>query len=717
MGHRYSSSPFSKHLIFFGLIATLFCLTGLAGAHTTHIVFVVNGDTSATSMVQGDSLAWGADCAVGANLTWEIWYDVNGNNAINVGTDVLVNEYTTYDGDVIGNNGLPDSEPTPDGIYLTPYLMAGIADVKYVFRVTDLSDNSIATKSITVSPMVSPPNSFSGTLVVPGHPAPDAAVLGNHWVQAEIESESQIWSDFSNDSGKFTINIANAGTGLSYRIQPPDLPGYITPDHVTMAANGHRTLANFVYVTPSDSVFGTVKDDSGNDINGLNIYANPQFGGNHRETQSSAGAYTLYFSSSERGVWWIGVSKEGLVPQYMVPFSQAIDNTSDPSIQHDIVCLTADTTVYVRITENGAPAAHPYHIQVTQLETGDFTEGYTASGAGNIIPLHVSSTFDTGWYAMIIPWDTLYPIPPDLVSDGSENHMFDLGDTLTINLVSGYKVSDTIKVDAGDPLPHWDSVWVGLCDFDGCRTANFDSSGVYTIYADTGDYVLGTFAPGYLTTPNSYDLQLLHDTVGGLSFTLNRTHCRITGTLTNVPLPLTGPTWVIGLEESGSGLTTSAEVDPMTGTFELFLCDGDWSIAPPSIPNRIAPPGGFFTIGEAPDTMHVQNFAYSIASGVDDNPSGDLPKKFALNQNYPNPFNPSTLISFDLPSPSSVNLEVYNLLGQSVATLVHEEMRAGTHTVLWNAHDATGRELSSGIYFYKLIAGNFVETKKMVYLK
>lgn len=89
-----------------------------------------------------------------------------------------------------------------------------------------------------------------------------------------------------------------------------------------------------------------------------------------------------------------------------------------------------------------------------------------------------------------------------------------------------------------------------------------------------------------------------------------------------------------------------------------------------------------------------------------------IPREFDLNQNYPNPFNPTTVIEFALPVNSKVELSVYNLLGEKIITLVNEEKGAGNHQVLFNAIS-----LSSGIYFYKLQANEFVQTKKMILLK
>ncbi|MBI2430337.1 MAG: T9SS type A sorting domain-containing protein [Ignavibacteriales bacterium] len=100
-----------------------------------------------------------------------------------------------------------------------------------------------------------------------------------------------------------------------------------------------------------------------------------------------------------------------------------------------------------------------------------------------------------------------------------------------------------------------------------------------------------------------------------------------------------------------------------------------------------------------------------MITGVNDQTTSP-PFQFVLEQNYPNPFNPSTKIRFAVPGLSFVLLKVYNLLGQEVATLVNEEKRAGSYEVQWNAIG-----FSSGIYFYKLRSGNFVETKRMLMIK
>jgi hypothetical protein len=99
------------------------------------------------------------------------------------------------------------------------------------------------------------------------------------------------------------------------------------------------------------------------------------------------------------------------------------------------------------------------------------------------------------------------------------------------------------------------------------------------------------------------------------------------------------------------------------------------------------------------------------------NPALAIPKTFALAQNYPNPFNPSTEMAYDLPTPGHVRFEIYNILGQNVKTLVNEYQDAGTYKVTWDGDDNYGSSVASGVYFYRVSAGEFKDIKKMVLMK
>ena len=91
-----------------------------------------------------------------------------------------------------------------------------------------------------------------------------------------------------------------------------------------------------------------------------------------------------------------------------------------------------------------------------------------------------------------------------------------------------------------------------------------------------------------------------------------------------------------------------------------------------------------------------------------------LPDGFYLGDAYPNPFNPTTTIEYAIPVAGEVKLEVFNLLGQKVSTLVDGLQEAGGHSVDWNSTDESGQSVASGVYFYRLTTDNFTQSKKMI---
>ena len=97
---------------------------------------------------------------------------------------------------------------------------------------------------------------------------------------------------------------------------------------------------------------------------------------------------------------------------------------------------------------------------------------------------------------------------------------------------------------------------------------------------------------------------------------------------------------------------------------------------------------------------------------------GDAPSPFLhLLGNHPNPFNPLTVIRYQIPATERVTLQVFDLAGRLVKTLVAEQMPVGRHEAAWNGQDQTGRQVSAGVYFYRLEAGDFCETKRMALVK
>lgn len=128
------------------------------------------------------------------------------------------------------------------------------------------------------------------------------------------------------------------------------------------------------------------------------------------------------------------------------------------------------------------------------------------------------------------------------------------------------------------------------------------------------------------------------------------------------------------------------------------------------------PTSSLFT-GKVAFVPYLSSAPAKLATGEEIADKTTLPSQFSLNQNYPNPFNPTTTISFALPVAEKVRLDIYNILGQKVKTLVDAEKPAGVHQVVWDGRDGHGLSVSSGLYFYKIETASFREVKRMVFLK
>jgi hypothetical protein len=117
------------------------------------------------------------------------------------------------------------------------------------------------------------------------------------------------------------------------------------------------------------------------------------------------------------------------------------------------------------------------------------------------------------------------------------------------------------------------------------------------------------------------------------------------------------------------------------------------------------------------DTTYVTLIVEEATDVEDEGEGPNVPDRFALFQNQPNPFNPETKISYNLPQGCEVSLTIYDILGRRVKTLFEGYQNAGIHSLLWNGRDDEGRQLSSGVYFYRLQAGELNQTRKMALVK
>jgi hypothetical protein len=140
----------------------------------------------------------------------------------------------------------------------------------------------------------------------------------------------------------------------------------------------------------------------------------------------------------------------------------------------------------------------------------------------------------------------------------------------------------------------------------------------------------------------------------------------------------------------------------------LFLVNNSYDWLVPNISSSQC----LVRVGEYPCAYDQSNSYFTITYPVSVTNEDELPTEFSLSQNYPNPFNPITKIIYEIPEISFVTLKVYDVLGNEIATLVNEEKPAGRYEVEFNPVSSI-RYPASGVYYYQLKAGSFIQTRKM----
>jgi hypothetical protein len=157
----------------------------------------------------------------------------------------------------------------------------------------------------------------------------------------------------------------------------------------------------------------------------------------------------------------------------------------------------------------------------------------------------------------------------------------------------------------------------------------------------------------------------------------------------------------------------TADLDqyPTGFTGNHFLDDGVWGDLPNPFWQELRWPPGTPNSGQSID------LAFVITRPTPTEVGRDVPEQYYLEQNYPNPFNPTTTIRYSLPARSSVELAVFSVDGRLVRVLETGTKPMGTYEAVWDGHDASGAPVASGVYFYRLNAGSFSETRKMVLMK
>ncbi len=262
------------------------------------------------------------------------------------------------------------------------------------------------------------------------------------------------------------------------------------------------------------------------------------------------------------------------------------------------------------------------------------------------------------------------------------------------------------------------------------RIAETDSAGTYELHDLRGGFYVilavpqGNFLPAYYDTSGgtpflsrAFPVPVSHNIVTGINIrvhpdTLQGMH-RVRGIVRSGVLPVTGTLLAaVSLEDGGVHGTAFSESQ---GCFSIV------GLAP-GVYNIVAMNSAFSTVTSSPFALVQRGFlpvtmnvSVDMSGGIAEVNTDDAstPRTFALSQNYPNPFNPSMTVRFSLAKKGVATIKVYDVLGREVATMLHEEKEAGSHSVVWNAV-ANGKAVASGVYIYRLTTAQQSIARKML---
>ncbi len=417
------------------------------------------------------------------------------------------------------------------------------------------------------------------------------------------------------------------------------------------------------------AIAGSVKDALGNAIAGVVMNGLP---GN--PATDNSGNYGVYL-----GPGWSGIVTPTLTGYTFTPVSRTYSNLQASIGSQN---YTAQGTLAIAGSVKDALGNAIAGVVMNGLPGNPATDN-----SGNY-----GVYLGPGWSGIVTPTLTGYTFTP--VSRTYSNLQASIGS-------QNYTAQGTLAI-AGSVKDALGNAIVGVVMNGLPGNPATDNNGNYGVYLGPG--WSGTVTPtltGYTFTPVSRTYSNLQASIGSQNYTAQGT-LAIAGSVKDA----------LGNAIAGvvmNGLPGNPATDN-SGNYGVYLGPGWSGIVTPTLTGYTFTPVSR-TYSNLQASIGSQNYTTQGKVGVA-NTDKTLPSEFELDQNYPNPFNPSTNISFSLPSKSFVSLKIFDALGREVSTILSVELLAGKYSRQWNAAG-----LPSGIYFYRLQAGSFNETKKMILLK
>src|ERR1041385_191989 len=368
---------------FFLLIVVVIFVCCVANAQITNLA--VRGFSSNFTMTSGDTVSWSYNIPTGATSVCELWYDVNGNGAIELGTDLNRFTFTQTDGNSNGNGGPPDMDGSANGQVVFAERV-GYAPGKYIFKVTNNSVSQVITG--TVSALSSPVHTISGHVTPPSGKSAQNIFVNLH---RSGQYEPNFWDGVTDASGNYSIGISadTAGNPWSVRMEVnPYPPAIISPQEISLTITGNHSGNNFTLLQPAAQVAGTLKDEFNNPIldRGVQLWRNNGGAGYQGRSNTSGFFQVGLLAGDLTGQTWRlqsdcncdnGTTSGQLIAQANLP----IINNGD-SLYRALVIYNANSQIQGQVTLDGHPHGFPIQIYADNSDTAQASV-WSDSATGN----------------------------------------------------------------------------------------------------------------------------------------------------------------------------------------------------------------------------------------------------------------------------------------------------------------------------------------------
>ena len=628
----------------------------------------VNGSASNFSIVSGDQIGWSYDVAVGDNTAIEIWIDTDNNRQLDPATDVLWGSFPQVDGvDNKQNGGFPDMDAQGGHVSFQQYV--GLAPAQYIFVFNNHNNRKYITG--TVNPLTSPSFTISGNVSVPDG-------VRKQYIPLTLQNNSgRFWNALTDASGNFTIQMNSDISGNPWNLSIDNSSGQYS--------NNTNPRSISINIDPGITAYTGYQFDitQGSGNNKSIIVTSPNGGEVWRPGEN----HTIYWNmsglssakvefSSDRGNSWNLLADN-------LPQNQCYYNWTVPSVSSQDCFIkvsdASDNSVNDMSDHNFIIYQPVDNIQSpgTGQNSLNFGNTYISLDLNVLTPDQITATF----YEKDAPQPG--NLPDGIISCSSFYwHITTSGNIIFNN--GCIKIPVAILEQVGNPYLF---VWLKRSNsgdpWTNIGAAIIDGNFVSTVpFASFSEFALGT-----TNDPMPVELSSFMSVPDGRTITLNWS----TATEKNsdkfvVERKVAGTDWGTVGSVKASVLSNSPKQYSFT---DKNLQSGSYQYRLKMIDN---------------------NGTFEYSKVLDAKVAG--PKNFELSQNFPNPFNPSTVIRYSLPVESNVIIRFYNSLGQCVREVNEGKKQSGYYDLNFNSAG-----LTSGIYFYRIQAGSFVETKKMMLLK